>query len=463
MITLTEQQDSVLKKIKQKNYCICVARTGWGKAYVGLKWVLETQEQTFIICPAHLIPQWSELLKNQGIGFGIYDEKHIIPSNKVVLFSMQKLSLHYSKVSEPKNMAIKGLSPEKFNQQKKAFKDYKIAVENFKDKSKNANVIIDEFHRATDYNSELFGFIKKNKFKNYLLTSATPIDGSYLNIFSAIRLIHYVDLTKEHGIGFKNITEFKKMHCIVDEYDAIQEIKQDAINVLKSFCDFFNYENDEEKLTNQIEVIIDLPKKKIDFEGEEKSIVGLINQETFIKKRQILNGFIYKDNSVIQLFDNEKIKIIDNILFDESPKKVLIFYDFIEEREQLKSLSDIMFYKKYEDIETFKNNDKQALAVHFKSLGEGIRLKFVDVIIFFSFCMSVRTMTQAKGRALFARRKDKITVYRLKTNTTFERKLQKMIDLKEQIQEGLWVLSKEELIRIEQEKQKVMKELIKQK
>ena len=132
MITLTEQQNSVLKKIKQKNYCICVARTGWGKSFVGLKWILETQEQTFIICPAHLIPQWSELLKNQGIGFGIHEQKHIIPFNRVVIFSMQKLSLHYSKVSEPKNIALRGLSPEKFAEQKEEFIIYKKAIENFK-------------------------------------------------------------------------------------------------------------------------------------------------------------------------------------------------------------------------------------------------------------------------------------------------------------------------------------------
>lgn len=438
MIVLSEQQNSVLKKIKQKKYCVCVARTGWGKSYVGLKWILETQEQTFIICPAHLIPQWAELLKNQGIGFGIYEQKHVIPTNRVVLFSMQKLSLHYSKVSEPKNMALKGISPEKFNEQKKEFEVYKKAVENFKDKSKNANIILDEFHRATDYSSQLFQFLKKNKFKNYLFTSATPIDGNFLSLFSAIRLIHHIDLTKDCDNTFKNVTEFKKNHCIVDEYDAVQEVKKPAIEILKSYCDFFNYENNEERITKQVDIILDIPRKKIDFEGEEKSIIGLINQETFVKKRQILNGFIYKDKDVIQLFDNEKISIIDNILFDESPKKVLIFYDFIEEREQLKSLSDIMFYKKYEDIETFKTNDKQALAVHFKSLGEGIRLKFVDVIIFFSFCMSVRTMMQAKGRALYAGRNEEIRIYRLKTNTTFEKKLEKMINEKEKIQEDLW-------------------------
>lgn len=379
-IILTEQQQEALNKMKEQGFLYLIAGTGWGKSFVSMKAIQEIGTAT-IIAPAHLVKDWEKKLSEYNI--------------KAIVYSMQWLSRQ----------------------------DYlKFSLE------RTDLVIIDEFHRTVSYRSKIYKLLKRNPFDNYLFCSATPYEKGVWEMYAPVRVNHKLRLWKTKP-EYNSHTSFQNEHLKMGGFEnrEIKGINPDESKFLESLLFVVELTDDKylKEISVNIKAVDDVKEfQKENFYSSQAHNPFAINDSSntkkvaFAKQRTISNGFEYKDGETVSIFGfDDKYKELEKILLKH--KKTLIFYEYRAEKEFLES-KGVYIYDGYKSVDLFEKTHN-CMAVHYRSLGEGIRLKFLDSIVLFTTSTSAKMITQAIGRGKYAGRVDDLTVYRFQINTETEK------------------------------------------
>lgn len=376
MIELRADQELALNQLKTEGYLYLVANTGWGKSFVAIKAIQELGA-TIIVAPAHLVKDWEVKLKEHNI--------------EATVFSMQWLS-------------------------RQDYLKFKLPKADF--------IIIDEFHRTVSYRSKIFKLLQRNKFDNYLFCSATPFEKGIWEMYAPLRVNHRLSIWKT-DVYYTSHTSFQNQYLKMGGFEnrEIKGIDSEQERFMNSFLFVPDYQ--EENYLKEIEVKLDVVSdvkqfQKDNFYSNNSNNPFAINNSNtsskvgFAKQRTLSNGFEYKDGEIVEIFGFDlKLDKLSSIL--KNHKKTLIFYEYRAEKEELER-KGFFIYKNYKSLEEFENN-QSCMAVHFRSLGEGVRLKFVDSIVLFTLSTSAKMITQAVGRGKYSGRTDSLTVYRFVVNT----------------------------------------------
>ena len=401
-----KHQQEPFEKFLEKGYIYLTAPTGWGKSYFAMKAIEDFQGGAIIVCPAHLVKQWSKYLKDNNIPFGVNNFE-----DNIVIYSIAKLTRDL-KTTKNLDAFRKFLAPKLF--------------------------VIDEYHRVLGMTSNIYRSLQRVWAKKYMFLSATPFERGVQDLYPALRINYILNIKKNWGDSWRSVTSFKQFHCVMGGFEnrIIKSVFESARKKMLNEITMAQHTKGEGELAT-IEAI------SVDTEQADKIIKEYKAKEDyhFATARTILNGFRYVETpegkEIQWLFVSQKIAELKSLIKAQKGK-ALLFLEFIAEKEQLKGIKNLKFYdKKKYNVEDFKNDaTTKVMAVHYRSLGEGVRVKFVDTIYMFTVSISNRMKTQAIGRAIFAGRTKGVKVYEFTTKTSFERRiLQKLNDKETNVKE----------------------------
>lgn len=386
MITLMEhQKEQIQEGLKGKN--INQSEAGSGKTFVGLGIYQESQyKKLLVVGLAPKVQDFHEDGKEMNI--------NIIPLNKGTKKNKELLKTG-------NNVAI-------------SFESVWRLTELEKWVDKDTMILIDESHKVKSPTSKVSYFLDKLSTKAgfvYSMTATLITNKKYENAWSQLKI------SKIYKGSFK---QFKKDYCI-EELESMKVGGQ-----TRYFNKIVGYKNTEqlEDLINNHSVY---KKRDVDMALLPEDTFYYVKKPTMygklLKNRmlQFPNGdTIEYDNlpklrhALLQLcsgvlkgidkpLKSEKLDRVVQILTQHESERVVIFYNYDSELEQLKNtindrpVSEYNGHKK--DLTNFKSNDNGVVLVHFKSGATGINdLVISNVTIYFSIPDSSTTYIQSKAR-----------------------------------------------------------------
>ena len=216
----------------------------------------------------------------------------------------------------------------------------------------------------------------------------------------------------------KSFTAFKTNYCQVDFFKAIIDIDK---KLASEWSSHWSIKSHPENVVKINEVEIPLTKNVETF---FKNSVG--DYDNFIKRRQIVNGFLYVDidgrKEQFEFDVTTKIETLETLMF-LNEGKFLIFFEFEKERQDLRKIEGGFEYKKFKDIEEFQNNDKKFMFAHYKSISAGVRVSYIQHIVLYTIALSNTSKNQAIGRAKYYGRTEPLNVYNFIVDGKFENRI----------------------------------------
>ncbi|MFX0004649.1 MAG: SNF2-related protein, partial [Candidatus Hermodarchaeota archaeon] len=306
------------------------------------------------------------------------------------------------------------------------------------DKNKNLNQILSEIKdhsfklpllRKIEEDHTLSKFLirnrKKNVFSEDLLnkrivnTIMVNPTKQELDVYNEIRLylakIYNSSLSKENtGIGFiittlqKLLTSskqafLKSIERRLDQLDRYKDIFLDTELIKEGDPEYYESELEDQYLDNEIFELFNNTKIK---EKNEEAI-DLLNQEKILKEYyDKLNALPYDSKSA------KLLELLDQIYSQNSQEKIIIFTQFVDTLNFLKSLienhnpnfSVELFFggldkiQKDESVERFRSNKKFSILISTEIGGEGRNFQFCRVLINYDLPWNPMKLEQRIGR-----------------------------------------------------------------
>jgi len=416
MIKLKKYQKEALQELEKKKYLILAWGTGVGKTYPFLK-KMEDGQRTIIFCPQHIISQWEFYLTEYAIPYAVYNTKtkaKVSDPNslelagfdkkvQVVIVSAQTFVSRFKKLPRGNIKSIRRQS----------------LLKEFNSFCEDKMILFDEFHRFFTAKTEMYNIFINVKSEYYGCMSATPFEKGAWELFYLFKVVKPIGFGSTNS-DLKSFFSFKKKYCREDFWGNVNGIDK---RMVKSFQNRIYYR------LHTINIPIHKKIISIELTSQESFAVKKLNKN-FTKRRQALNSFIYVDlnmdpfhtssitKKIVNLPSN-KIKYLINLISALKGKTVL-FFEFKEERTQLENIDGIEIFTQKKGYQNFEKSSKNVLAVHYRSLGEGIRLPFLKNVIFYTLSMSNKMKKQALGRGMYDGRIEPINVYEFHSNSHAE-------------------------------------------
>jgi len=160
----------------------------------------------------------------------------------------------------------------------------------------------------------------------------------------------------------------------------------------------------------------------INWQGKQYAILNVSQEMQAI--HELCGGFFYANNEIIIVDDNKVKKLIDII---SEYDKVCVFYYYKAELELLtRYLSDANLTHTT-DYEKYKTGNYKVILLQTGSGSEGITLKDIDAIIYYSVSFSSKDMIQSNERATHITNNRVIDIVYLLSSTGFDSYILKVL------------------------------------
>lgn len=280
----------------------------------------------------------------------------------------------------------------------------------------NTMIIIDESHKIKESKTKQGDFIAKlgmlTPYK--LCLTATPMGNGYIDLYNQFYFLGFIGMSKK---AFDDMFVVYKLVLIpgakpfkkVDYYKNTQLLD----NLSTKYCYFYERPVDEEMLPSELKIEFKLDKnynKIIKDRVYQDIVLDSISAKRLALKSlcsgTIMGKTLLKTDDCDRVYqlNKDKIEWVKTYL-DSFPKRVVIFYQYTHQMEQLyeeitKMHRNVARYNaNYKEKDKFIKNDDCVILVQYKSGGTGIDwLKNAYVGIFYSLPDSYVEFYQAKGR-----------------------------------------------------------------
>lgn len=367
-MNLFKHQEKALEITKDHNRVAYYLDMGLGKTFVGSeKMKMLNASINLIVCQKSKINDWYEHMKEYYPHYNIikYSKAQEIPNGPVVLII---------------NYDLLWRRPELL-------------------KLKDFTLMLDESSYIKNETSKRSKFILKMKPKNVILLSGTPTGGKYEELYSQCKLLGW-NITKtlfwDTYVQYKllNVGGFKIKK--VTGYKNVDRLKRK----LRSSGAVFMKTEEVFDLPEQIHNVIKIEntswykmfRKDRLFIHEDIELIGDTTLTKMLYMRQLCGQY-----------NNHKLNKVKELL-ESTEDRVIIFYNFKEEYEQLKKIC-VQLDKpvstvngSINDLRHYNDFDNSVTLVQYQAGAMGINLQKSNKIIYFTLTLSSELFEQSKKR-----------------------------------------------------------------
>ena len=272
---------------------------------------------------------------------------------------------------------------------------------------KDYTLILDESQFIKNSVATRTKFIMKLNFKNLILLSGTPTGGKYEELLTQCHLLGwnitkkafwnmYIDyiLIPINGfkapkiLGYKNVEHLKQR---LREYGAVFMKTEEAIELPEQIDNVVKIENTKEYKQFEKDRIVTV----------DKLLVGDTSLTKLLYLRQLAG--LYNKNKLQTLKD----------LIDSTEDRVIIFYNFNEERLNISRIIDkplSIICGDMKDLTHYETKDNSVTLVQYQAGATGVNLQKANKVIYYSLPLSSELFEQSKKRIHRIRTKKQLYV-----------------------------------------------------
>lgn len=292
---------------------------------------------------------------------------------------------------------------------------------------KDFTLMLDESSLISNLSAKRTKFILKMKPKNCILLSGTPVSGKYERLVSQAKLLGW------------NIT--KK-----DFYERYIIEKELMMNGVKSHIKFvIGYKNTDELIQNlklhgaqflKSEEVLDLPEQNFnivdckvtkDYKEFDKESIVTLGDVTLVGDLTLTKMLYLR-----QLCGQYNASKVDTLLdiIDSTDDRLIIFYNFKQELEILKSkikrpISEVNGDKR--DLKAYENESNSVTLIQYQAGSMGLNLQKANKIIYFTLPLSCDNYMQSLKRTHRIGQTQKCFYYFMICKNSIEEKIYKAL------------------------------------
>lgn len=366
-IKLYKHQVKALEETKNFNRVAYYLDMGLGKTYVGSEKLKELNTNVnLIICQKSKLQDWYEHFKTHYPDYNtfIYSKTRDIPDKAVII-------INYDLVwRRPELLQLRDFT-----------------------------LMLDESSCIKNPSSNRTKFILKLRPENVILLSGTPVGGKYEELHTQCKLLGWNISKKlfwDTYVIYINIDMGNFKIPKVTGYKNVDRLKEK----LREYGSIFMKTEDVFDLPEQIEntVVVDNTKEYKKFKKdrvitiEGKELVGDTSLTKMLYLRQLASQY-----------NKNKISALEDLL-ESTEDRVIIFYNFTEESEQIKKLCKKLdkpisiINGKSKDLKKYETKDNSVTLVQYQAGAMGLNLQKSNKIIYFSLPLASELFEQSKKR-----------------------------------------------------------------
>ena len=260
-------------------------------------------------------------------------------------------------------------------------------------------LILDESSLIKNSTAKRTKFIMKLNFQNVILLSGTPCSGRYEELHTQCKLLGWKISKKlywQQYIKFINMDVGGFKIPKVTGYKNVDRLKQK----LYDHGAIFMKTDEVFDLPEQVEIPVTVDNTK-EYEKFNKDRVITIDNTELVGDTS-LTKLLYLRQLASQYNPNKLAAVKD--LLESTEDRVIIFYNFTEEMQQIKDLC-IRLEKPIsivnggtKDLESYKSKDNSIALVQYQAGALGINLQQANKTIYYSLPLSAELWMQSKKR-----------------------------------------------------------------
>ncbi|KIN81222.1 helicase SNF2 [Clostridium botulinum] len=364
---LYPHQERALKETKKFNRVGYFLDMGLGKTFVGSEKLKELNSNiNLVICQKSKLDDWYEHFKTYYPEYNtfIYSKTRDIPSNSVVIINYD-LVWRRPKLSQ---------------------------LENF-------TLMLDESSMIKNPTSKRTKFILKLKAENVILLSGTPCGGKFEELLTQCKLLGWNISKKlywQQYIKFINMDVGGFKIPKVTGYKNVERLKQK----LHEHGSIFMKTEEVFDLPEQVEISVLVENTK-EYKKFKKDRLITINDTELVGDTS-LTKMLYLRQLASQYNPNKLSSLKD--LLESTEDRVIIFYNFTEEMEQIKEVCGRLekpvsiVNGQTKDLENYKTKDNSITLVQYQAGAMGLNLQLSNKIIYYSLPLASELFEQSKKR-----------------------------------------------------------------
>lgn len=367
-VVLYPHQSDVLEETKENKNVGYFLDMGLGKTFVGSEKLKELNANTnLVICQKSKLDDWKEHFKTYYPEYNtfIYNKTRDIPDKSVVI-------INYDLVWRRPELA----------------------------ELKNFTLMLDESSCIKNPTSKRTKFItKKLKFSNVILLSGTPCGGKYEELHTQCKLLGW-DITKksywDNYINYVNMDIGGFKIPKVTGYKNVERLKRK----LKEHGAVFMKTEEVMELPEQVHTVINNANTK-EYKKFKKDRLITIDGTELVGDTS-LTALLYLRQLACQ-YNKNKLASLKDVL-ESTNDRVVIFYSFNKELEQLKNLCEKLkkpisvINGSNKDLNNYKTKDSAVVLVQYQAGAMGLNLQLSNKIIYYSLPLSSELFEQSKKR-----------------------------------------------------------------
>lgn len=263
----------------------------------------------------------------------------------------------------------------------------------------NFSLMLDESSMIQNDTAKRTKAILKLKASNVILLSGTPVGGKYENLYSQIKLLGWKISKKEYWANYIDYElvqygAFSPMIPKIKGYKNVEELKK-----LLKLCGADFLKSDEvfelpEQNFNTIKVPVNKEYKEFKKERfitiDDKEFIGDTPLKAMLYARMLCGS--YNKNKLNAFVD----------LLDSTDDRLIVFYNFTEELEAMKSVIGKRSYSVVNgherNLDNYENVSNSITFIQYQAGAMGLNLQKANKIIYFSLPLSSELFEQSKKR-----------------------------------------------------------------
>lgn len=407
MIKLFKHQEDVLKQTADAHRVAYYLDMGLGKTFVGSEKMKELDANiNLVICQKSKLKDWHEHFATYYSDYNIviYNKRIPIPNKSVII-------INYDLVwRRPELLELKDIT-----------------------------LMLDESSMVKNTTAERTKFILKLKAKNVILLSGTPVGGKYEELYSQCKLLGwriskkafwntYVNFVTIDIGGFpmKKITGYKNIDRLkqkLREYNAVFMKTEEVITLPNQ-----NYININVANTTEYKKF----KKHRLITINDKELLGDTSLTKLLYLRQLAGQ--YNKNKLIALKD----------LLESTNDRVIIFYNFKEEYENIRELC-IRLEKPtssvngdLKDLSSYENENNSVVLVQYQAGAMGLNLQKSNKLIYYTLPLSSELFEQSKKRIHRLGQANSCFYYYMLTENSIEHDILETLEMRKDFTDKLF-------------------------
>lgn len=396
-VKLLPHQERSIAATRDFNRCAYYLDMGLGKTFVGSEKLKELNTNiNLIICQKSKLQDWYEHFKTFYPQYNtiIYSKTmRSIPDNTVIII----------------NYDLVWRRPEL------------LQLENF-------TLMLDESSCIKNEKSNRTKFILKMKPSNVILLSGTPTGGKYEELYSQCKLLGW-KISKKAFWDTYIVTRNMEINGfsipIVTGYKNVDRLKAK----LREHGAIFMKTEEVLDLPEQLHNVVSVSNTKEYKKFSKDKLITIDNQE--LVGDTSLTKMLYLRQLASQ-YNKNKFEMLQDLL-ESTEDRLIIFYNFTEELEQIKKLCKKLdkpisiINGKTKSLKNYESKENSITLVQYQAGAMGLNLQKSNKIIYFSLPLSSELFEQSKKRTHRIGQKNNCLYYYLITKDSIEEKIHEVL------------------------------------